>query len=357
MPVGTRDSLIFEFLNNWALKLQRELKVGVVTLVAILGLYWGMNYLKGSDLFQPKRAFYAVYEHIDGLTTSRPVVINGYRIGSVNSIALHPDGSGKLIVSFGLTEDIQIPRNSVARLHSSDLLGDKAIELVLGDSPEMAEAGDTITSLIQMSLTDEVNAQVKPIKEKAEKLLSSLDSVVMTAQGFLNPEVQKNLTKSFASIRRSFESLENTLGTFNRTLGESEGDLKSSITNLAKITATMERNSDNIDQTFSNLANLSDSLSQIEFQRVFRDLEASLARTQSVMAKVDNGDGSLGLLINDPQLYRNLEELSLNMNRLMLDLKYNPQRYVNFSLFGGGNGMSEKEIEKREAKRKAESQP
>lgn len=336
------------------MKLKREFKVGLITLVALLCLYWGINYLKGSDLFQPKKTFYVVYDHIDGLNTARPVVVNGYKVGQVNDIELHPDGSGNLVVSFYLTKDIAIPSNTVVRLFSSDLLGDKALELLRGNSKEMAQPGDTLNSNIQMSLTDEVNAQVKPIKEKAEKLLSSLDSVVMLAQGFLNKETQNNLSETFKSIRRSFASLENTLYVFDNTLSESEEDLKSSITNLAKLTQTLESNSAEMDATFKNLERLTDTLSQVHFQEIFANLNTSLQKTESIMAKIDNGEGTMGELINNPQLYQNLEELSEQMTLLMLDLQYNPQRYVNFSLFGNSKQLSEKEIRKREEKRKAE---
>ncbi len=334
------------------MKISREFKVGAVAVVALAGLYWGIAFLKGSDLLKSKRIVYAVYEQVDELTKARPVNINGFKVGQVDNISFMPDGSGHLLVSLNITNDIEIPENTIARIYSSDLIGSKAVELVMGDSPVMLEMGDTLASKIQRSLTDEVNEQVKPIKEKAEKLLGSIDTVLTLVSGFLNEQTKQSFTKTFISIQQSFETLEQTVGTLDRALGDSEDDLVLSIGNLAKITSALEGNKDKLNNIFTNLESISDSLSDIEFKRVIGNLNHTLENTNSIMAKVDSSDGSASQLINDPELYQNLVKATEQLNLILLDLKYNPKRYVNISVFGGSKKYDEEEILKKEAEAK-----
>lgn len=334
------------------MKISREFKVGVIAILALAGLYWGIAFLKGSDLLKSKRIIYAIYDHVDELSKARPVNINGFKVGQVENIAFLPDGSGRLIVSLNITNDIAIPKNTIARIYSSDLIGSKAVELVMGNSSLLAEKGDTLESKIQKSLTEEVNEQVKPIKEKAEKLLGTVDTVLTLVSGFLNERTKQSFTATFESIQKSFETLEKTVGTLDHALSTSEKDLVSSINNLQKITATLEENKEEINDIFKNLASVSDSLSQIEFKRIMNNLNESLEKTSSIMAKVDSSDGSASQLINDPELYQNLVKATEQLNLILLDLKYNPKRYVNISVFGRSKTYDEEEILEKEAEAK-----
>jgi len=329
--------------------ISREFKVGAVAVVALAGLYWGIAFLKGSDLLKSKRLVYAVYDQVDELTKARPVNINGFKVGQVESISFMPDGSGHLLVSLNITNNIEIPINTIASIYSSDLIGSKAVELIMGDSPLMAKMGDTLISKLQKSLTDEVNEQVKPIKEKAEKLLGSVDTVLTLVSGFLNEETKQSFAKTFESIQRSFATLESTVSTLDQVMGDSEKDLVASINNLASITSALEENKDKLNSIFANLESISDSLSQVEFKRVIGNLNNTLEKTYSIMAKVDSSDGSASQLINDPRLYQNLVDATEQLNFILLDLKYNPKRYVNISVFGGTKKYDEEEILEMEA--------
>ena len=331
------------------MNISREFKVGAVAIVALASLYWGIAFLKGTDLLKSKRLMYAVYDEVDELTKARPVNINGFNVGMVDNIGFMPDGSGRLVVALNITNDIKIPENTVARIYSSDLIGSKAVELVMGNSNGFAQNGDTLKSRIQKSLTEEVNEQVKPIKEKAEKLLGSIDTVLTLVSGFLNEQSKESFTKTFISIQRSFETLEKTITKLDRTMGESEDDLVHSIDNFSKITSTIEGNNDKINSIFANLESISDTLSAVEFNRLASNLNATLERTNSVMAKVDSGNGSASQLINDPQLYQNLVQATEQLNLILLDLKYNPKRYVNISLFGRSGDYDEEENLEKEA--------
>lgn len=333
------------------MKYSRELKVGLVTLVAVASLYYGINFLKGQDLFLNKNIVYAEYQQVDGLSPSRPVNINGLKVGVVDQIYFHPNGSGSLMVAMNITTDFQIPNNSVARI-SSDLLGNRSVELVLGDSPVSINSGDTLASKVQLSLAEEVNEQVRPIKEKAEKLIGSIDTVMILASAFLNEETRNN-------FRNTFGKLQDVVNRLSNAVQRSEESIISSVDDLGKITSTVEENRGELDAIFKNLASLSDSLANINFKQTVSNLDSTLQKANTVMAKIDAGAGSAGALLNERELYDNLVAATEQLNLVLLDLKYNPKRYVHFSMFGGSKEYDEDEILRmeREAKAKRDSIP
>lgn len=326
------------------MKVSREFKVGLVAVIAIVLLYWGFNYLKGQNIFEDQRVFYGVYSRVDGLTAARPIVINGYQVGQVEQVYFHPDGSGRLMVKFQMSSDFPIAKNTIASIQSTDLLGEKSIEFILGNSSQQAENGDTLVSNIKLTLTEEVNQQVAPLKSKAENLFASMDTVLTLVSGFLNDETQNNFMETFNSIRRSFQQLENTVQSLDYTLDETKGNVILSVQNITDVTASLSENSDKLGNTIKNLSTISDSLAQVRFVETFESLERALSATDAVMQKIDNGEGSLGLLVNDPELYNNLEDASKQLDLLLLDIKYNPKRYINFSVFSKDKAYDEDEL-------------
>lgn len=311
-------------------------------------LYWGFNFLKGEQVFEKKNVLYAVYDKVEGLTAAKPVLINGYKVGMIDDVYFHPDGSGRLMVAMNITTDFVIARNTKATIVSTDLLGEKAINLDLGTSPEPAVSGDTLISDIELSLTEEVNKQVAPLKEKVESLFGSVDTVLILISGFLDDNAQNNFGATFSSLRRSVTRLESTLTQLDKTVNNSKGDIQGTFANLHKITTNLEQNGEQLSGIFNNLNAITDSLSKARLKETFASLNEALAAAESVLKKVDTGDGTMGKLINDPELYENLERASEQLDLLLLDIKYNPKRYVDLSLFGGRKEYNEEENLKKE---------
>ena len=162
------------------MKLSREVRTGLIVTVGIALAVWGINYLKGIDFFTRQRQVFAIYNQVEGLTSSNPVMINGMKVGMVHQLTLLPNG--KIIVSLHVTNKVVVPSNSTAEIFSTDLLGSKGIRLNFGDSPTEMKDGDTLVSIVQQSLAEQVNAQVAPIKAKAESLLASIDSILLTVR-------------------------------------------------------------------------------------------------------------------------------------------------------------------------------
>jgi phospholipid/cholesterol/gamma-HCH transport system substrate-binding protein len=317
------------------MKINKEVRIGIIVLAAILLTYWGLNYLKGQDIFTSQKAIYAVYNRVDGLLPSNVVQVNGYKIGFVKTISLLPDHTGRLVISMHIKSELKIPRDSRAEIFSTDLLGTKGVQLVFGDSQEDIKDGDTLQSSVQASLTDEVGKQVAPIKEKAENLLASLDSVAAVFREVFNQETKLNLKRSFESISAALNSIDNIAGTVDTMLGKKNGRIKVLFDNLESITTNIKNHNQQIGQVIDNFAGITDTLMKASLSQTILNLKNTLDKTSSIFDKVNKGQGTLGMLINDDSLYVNLNNTARDLDALVKDLNANPKKYVHFSMFGG----------------------
>jgi phospholipid/cholesterol/gamma-HCH transport system substrate-binding protein len=316
-------------------KLSKELKIGIVVVFAIAAFIWGLNFLKGTNLFSHKYELYAVYPKIDGLIPANPLLVNGYKIGQVNQIQLiKRHGEYNVLVKFLLTEDVQIPKNSVAKAISSDLLGSKAVELIYSNSTEFVSNGDTLKSETEESLKSSVDKRIAPLQAKAENLISSIDSVMTVVNSVLNTKTRENLDKSFESIRKAILSLEQTAYKLDDLVGSERARITSILTNLNNITTNLDKNGKKIDNIIGNLSNLSDSLAKAELKSAINNADKSLKELNTLLAGINQGKGTLGKLAKNDTLYYNLNKSSEDLDKLLRDLRYNPQRYIHFSVFG-----------------------
>jgi phospholipid/cholesterol/gamma-HCH transport system substrate-binding protein len=313
---------------------KKEVKIGLVVIIAIGLLVVGLNYLKGVNIFKQPTIYYGVYEKINGLEESNPVIINGYKIGQVKNIEIINDGSGRLLVTMMVDKEVAIPRDSKALLKSGDLLGSMQVHFILGNSSEMAQTGDTLTPDIEGDLVEEVNAQLKPIKVKAESLISSVDSVIRVIEVILNAESQQNLIESFKGINNAIASLERTSFRVDTLVAEQRERISSIFRNIDNLSGTLSENSEELDRIIKNFSQISDTLAQADIASTVVNANAALAEIQKITEKIERGEGSLGMLINNPDLYKKLESASNNLDLLVEDIRVNPNRYVQFSVFG-----------------------
>lgn len=310
------------------MKITNETKVGVLAAVAITILIVGYSFLKGNDVFSSENEFYARYERVDGLAVSKPVLVNGYQIGRVSNLTLLSDG--QILAQFKIDPKYAIPKNTVARLESTDLLGGKAIIFDLGNGSALALDGDTLNSNVQKDLLE----QVQPIQKKAEQIIARLDSVLTSVNKTLSPEFQKNFDRSFASIARTLETLENTTRTVDGLVYNQSSKISGIMTNLESISANFKNNNAKITTILTNFEKVSDNTAKLNFAETLNETNKAVADLQEVIKKVNSGTGSISLLINDDRMYNNLNQAAGNLDKLMIDLKANPKRYVSFSVFG-----------------------
>ena len=311
------------------MKISSETKVGVLAAVAIVILIVGYSFLKGNDVFSSENEFYAKYDRVDGLAVSKPVLVNGYQIGRVSKLTLMPNG--QILAQFKIDPEYAIPNNTIARLESTDLLGGKAIIFELGASNQYAADGDTLNANIEKDLLE----QVQPVQKKAEMIVARLDSVLTSVNSTLNPTFQKNFERSFTSIARTLEILEGTTKTVDGLVGSQSSRIAAIMGNLESISGNFKNNNEKITSIMNNLNQVTDDVAKANFAKTMNDANQAVAQLQAVITKVNSGTGSLSQLINDPQMYNNLNSASKNLDKLMIDLKANPKRYVSFSVFGG----------------------
>jgi phospholipid/cholesterol/gamma-HCH transport system substrate-binding protein len=226
---------------------------------------------------------------------------------------------GRTTVEMKIKTEYNVPVNTLAKLVSTDLLGSKAIVFLLGDSKQYAENKDTLRADIQGSLAE----SLQPIQTKAENLMTKLDSSLASINKILNPNFQRNVDRSFASIANSLQTLEGTTKKIDALVGAQSGNLKVTTAGLNNVTANFQK--------------FSGDLANGNIKQTLDNANKAVADLQATLANINSNKGSLGLLMNDDKLYKNLESTSYNMNELFIDLKANPKRYVHFSVFGGGN--------------------
>jgi len=311
------------------LKISNETKIGALTAIAITVLILGYNFLRGNDVLSREQRFYAIYGHVDGLNISKPVLVNGFQIGRVSDMRLQH--SGKTVVEFKINKDYPIPENSVARLISTDLLGNKAIEFELGSSTVNAENKDTLRSNVERSLAE----SVQPVQKKAETIIAKMDSLLTSVNMILNPSFQKNIDRTFKSIAATLETLEGTTKKVDGLVGSEGSRISKIMSNFESISSNLRNNNDHITHIVSNFDQLSNQMAKSNIQETLTNANKAVSDLQVAINKINNGKGSIGLLLNDDKLYNNLNDAAGNLDKLMIDLKTNPKRYVSFSVFGG----------------------
>ncbi len=300
-------------------------------------LYWGISFLKGSDLFEHGTEVYAVYDNTEGITKSQSVTLNGFSVGKVSDVYFHPNNSGKIVVKMNITTDYPITANSLAEIRSADLLGAKEIALILEKGSVLIESGDTLRSAIEASLSESINKEVLPVKVKAEKLLASLDSTVNILTGFLGGEMQEEFRTSFDNVNRSISNLGTITDELSLYMSENREALGSATQNLERLTSMLNENRDELDRVFNNLANISDTLARANAGEAMRSLSKTATRLDAITSNIEAGEGTLGKLVANDSLYDEVNHAILSLDKLLEDIKEHPGRYVEISIFGGKN--------------------
>lgn len=327
------------------MKISKELKFGGVAIFAVALLYWGVNFLKGNDIFSNARYFYVEYENVEGLSAGKAVTINGISIGQIDQMYLNPEKAGKIVIMLSVNNDFPIPANTVANIHAVGLLGEKNISLSIGDSDILAESGDTLAGNEEDGLAEAVNKQVGPLKERTERLLSSIDTAVVHLSGLVGPESQSD-------FQQIIKNLNSTTHEMEMLVKENRTNIKSTLASISVFTKMLDDNKDNLALIINNFANISDTIAKSNVAETLRKLNSVTTQLDQITYKINKGEGTVGKLVNDPSLYNELNDATESLNRLLLDLRYNPSRYIDLRLFGSDRKYTPEEIDALEKERK-----
>jgi phospholipid/cholesterol/gamma-HCH transport system substrate-binding protein len=310
-------------------KITKEVKVGLVTVIAIGCFIYGFNFLKGKNLFSTQRKFYSVYHNIDGLVEANPLMINGFKVGMVGEIKLLPDTAGHVIVTLLVDDKVNISKTSIAKVISSDILGSKAVEILLGSGANYAIDGDTLRSAQEDNLKQAVNKTIAPLQKKAEGLIASIDSVMIVVQQVFNENARQNLAKSFESIKNAISSLQTTSFRLDTLVVTEKTKISSILTKINQLATVLGNNSDKLSNVINNFSNISDSLAKSKLTSAINNANVALLQASDIMTKINTGQGTMGMLINNDSLYRKLDKSSDDLDKLLKDVRLNPNRYIN----------------------------
>lgn len=293
-----------------------------------------MNFMKGRNILVKETTLYAIYDRTAGLGINNPVTLHGHQIGMVRDVRfLQNDPQARLLVRMGITEDIPIPSDSRAVIETG-LLGSNLINIRLGSSKTMLKNLDTLHSEVATTLQEQFSIEMLPVKTKAESVMLSLDSVLTVIRYVFNEETRHNLSIAMENIRRSIDILKNTTYNIDTLVAGGKSRLSNIFANVESITANIEDNNKALNNIINNLNNISDTIAVINFSRTINNADTAIANFSNIIQKINEGEGTLSKLINDETLYHELESSAAALKELLIDINENPERYVQFSLFG-----------------------
>ncbi len=318
-------------------KFSKEIKIGVTVMFALFIFGWGVNFLKGKDIFVAGYKVHGIYSRIDGLTESSPVYYKGFQIGSVRKISLLHSGDSQLLVTMSIEKEIDFPRNTVAQIYSLDLMGSKGIRFVFGNSRNLLQSGDTLNTSVTGDLTDRVSQEVLPLKDKVENMVVGLDTVLTNFNRLLSTDNRNSLTTGIKNFSGMMYNLNQISGEINRNLA-ADGALGHTFANLDSVTMLLNANGKVLSSMMQNLNKVSSQLADSHIDSLASEMNSTFVSVNTLLSSLNKGNGTLGKLMADEQLYDNMNKVSVSLDRLLNDVRVQPKRYVNFSAvnFGGG---------------------
>lgn len=290
------------------MRFKNELVIGFISLVAIVALIMGIRFVKGHNPFTNTNMVYAIYDNVGNLKEGNPMRISGLNVGQVVEVRLMKESGAKVLVGLNLQTDYPIPANSVAKIIDMDFIGSKGVDIILGDSEELLEIGDTLASGYAVGMINKIEDQLSPLSHKVEKLITNF-----------------NVT---------LKSIENASNGVNTLLSENQQSIRESIDNFNNLSLSLKETAQKTNTVLETFNDKMDSLQMMEIAQLVKDFDKLATDISATVEGLNRGEGSLGKLMTDEQLYTNLTRSSKELEDLLRDLKENPKRYVHFSVFG-----------------------
>lgn len=315
------------------MNISKETKTGAIFIFGAILLIWGFSFLKGKDILSQNRTFYAVYQNVSGLGKANPIYINGMQVGQVTQMYFDPSMNGNIIVGLTINADFPIPKNSSAEILSTDLMGTKAVNLNLGTSTELAQDGDTLTAKLAATLSEQVEGTIGPLKNKAEKVLENIDEILSSLNAVLSEEQVGSLKSSITHLQSTLQGADSLVQNVDEFISDEKSRAADIMANLESITSNFKNNNEKLTGIISNFHSLSDDLVKADIAGTFTSVNKSMSDFSQIMEKINKGEGSIGLLINNDSLYIGLEKASRDLNLLLEDIRLHPKKYVKLSLF------------------------
>ncbi len=314
------------------MKYSKEIKAGLIALLAIVGFVILFQFMKGKSLFTTDNIFYAKFDNVEGLEASNPVSINGLKVGQVDQIIPVTEKDGKIhfVVKVTVDDEFEFSKKSTLEIFEPGLMSGKQMRVNLAYGNPMAKDGDTLAGAFTLSMMNNISSQVGPVKDQLQIVLKRVDSLTNNANQILNDQNKAEIRALLLNLNRTVASFEGTSQQTNALLANNDPRVQKVLdnANLATISAKT---------AIDKYGRVAEQVDVQKLNNTIDKLSLTADKLNGVISGIQNGEGSLGKLTKDEELYRNLNESSQNLNKLILDLKENPKRYLNFSVFGKNN--------------------
>lgn len=307
------------------MKFTKEIKVGFLAVLGIMMSVFSYNYLKGINLFDKNRKFIVKYEKVDGLSVSNPVTMNGFKIGKVQKINFNSKNTRELLVDIIIDNDVIFPKTSLAELYETGLIGGKAIAIIpdYKNDSTIAIDGDYLKGVIKPGLTELVNQILPQVQLQIEAVMKNAEIVLQNINTLFDDETKKELKSSIEDFSNLTSSLSETSDEISKLITDNSKNLTNSLSDFRSAS--------------NNIKSITDSLNSDDIKSITINLNSLVNNLNSITTSLKNSEGTAGKLINDKSIYDNLENATNQLNRLIEDIKLNPSRYINFSVFGKKN--------------------
>ncbi|MBB6333218.1 phospholipid/cholesterol/gamma-HCH transport system substrate-binding protein [Chryseobacterium sediminis] len=314
------------------MKFSKELKAGVITLLAIVGFVVLFQFMKGKSLFTTDNIFYAKYDNVEGLAQSSAVSINGLKVGQVDKIIplTSKDGKINFVVKITVDNKFEFSKNSSLEIFEPGLMSGKEMRVNLVYGGPTAKDGDTLKGAFKLGMMGSLSSQVGPVKDQLQVVLHRVDSLMANANLLVDAQNRAEIKALLSNLNKTVGALQATAGSVNNLVGHNDPKLQKVLDDAS---LTMQSGKVTLDK----YGNLAQSIDTKQLNATIANLDATVGKLNQVIGGIDKGEGSLGKLMKDDQLYNNLNSASSNLNTLIEDMKANPKRYINFSVFGKNN--------------------
>ena len=302
------------------MRLSKEIKAAFFVLLTILLFIFGFNFLKGSSLLDKQKTIYAVYDGVDGLLVGANVMINGLSIGNVTELDFLSN-STKILVTLKVKDKLNFSSKSTASIYETGVLGGLAISIdPIFERESIVKTGDTLNSSVRPGLTELINRQIEPLSRQLQSTITSVDSIFTGASNVLNRQTQEQIKESINVLTSAIKAINNSSIIIEKTLTDKNAQINNTIDNFEKIS--------------SNLSEVSEELNSFGLSNLLVNLEVSVDGISSIVNKLESDNSTIGKLINEDEVYNNLNSSIESLNSLIIDIKSNPKKYVHFSVFG-----------------------
>jgi phospholipid/cholesterol/gamma-HCH transport system substrate-binding protein len=308
------------------MKFSKEAKTGLLVAIAITLLILGYGWLKGSVFFNPGTVYKVAYDDANGLQKGDHVLVSGFEVGKVQSIELQEDNAG-VLVTISITEKLVIAEDAKA-LIDGDLLGEKYIKIEPGKSNVIAKPG----AMLQGNVEDDVQNKIKILSGKIDAMITSIDTTINVLSGIFTENLKEDFAKSITGIKNTLESFNKSAAKFNEILAKEEPRIEQIISNVSTTTDYVSKSEGEVKAILANLKSLSDTLSSLQWEELAEDIDLAVKNINTLSEKINKGQGSIGMLVNDKKLY---DQLALSLATLDTVLtKFSNDPEIRLVLFG-----------------------